>query len=199
MRTSTLAFGLAATLTAGTALAGPARGKPQANHSQPNPQAFENGSSGFSETSPTRTVPSALDLRPLTGVELRARFDRNSDGSLDRTERTLAETFLDQRRREFEAQLIRRFDSNRDGSLSTGEQSSAARTLRNEQIRSHNALVTAFDSNNDGILNAAEQANAKANDPERFFDVRFYSGAPQIFASISRDGFGPAHAGVYTD
>ncbi|MEM7628916.1 MAG: hypothetical protein AAF995_00195 [Planctomycetota bacterium] len=199
-----VAFGvaLALGLAAGSAAAGPVRGKPSVNHGHHNTNvnsSFSHNSSGFSETSPTRSVPQATDLRPLSGQELRARFDRNANNTLDASERTLAEAFLDQRRRQFEARLMQRFDRNRDGALSPAERLDAKAALRVDQLNNHNALVSAFDANNDGILDLAEQATAKANDPQRFFDVRFYSGAPKIFAAIQNDGFGPAHAGVYTD
>lgn len=194
-----VAFGLVLAFAAGSAVASPVRGKPAVNHGEQHAAAFNTDSSGFSETSPTRAVPSAIDLRPLTGQELRARFDTNNNSKLDAHERTLAEAFLDQRRRQFEARLIQRFDRNRDGALSPSERVDAKAAMQIEHLNNHNALVSAFDTNNDGILDAAEQATAKANDPQRFFDVRFYSGAPKVFASIDRDGFGPAHAGVYTD
>ncbi|MDZ4815272.1 MAG: hypothetical protein SGI71_03290 [Verrucomicrobiota bacterium] len=83
------------------------------------------------------------------------RFDKNGDGTLDDTEKTAADKFRAEKRK----QLLGKFDKDGDGKLNDSEKA-AFQQHRNERKAEK---LAKFDANKDGKLDKEERATAKAS------------------------------------
>jgi tellurite resistance protein len=95
---------------------------------------------------------------------MKKKFDVNSDGKLDETERQAMREAMKnnpefQKMRE---ERMKKFDANGDGKLDDAEKAAAEAAMKERMDGGKEKLLEKFDTNGDGQLDETEKAAAKA-------------------------------------